>query len=66
MAIARPSACLVIGFNAALLSVAVEVEQVHQVADGWAVQRNVGIVAASYGVGEVVAVYDRCSCDPRP
>src|SRR5262250_1335671 len=32
-----------------------ELEQVHEVADGGAVQRDIGIAAADTGVGEVVA-----------
>src|ERR1700692_4874131 len=32
-----------------------EAEQVHQIADGWAVQRDVGILLAGDGIGEVVA-----------
>lgn len=37
------------------LSVVVEAEQVHQIADRWTIQRNVGVARVGHGVVEIVA-----------
>src|SRR6266851_2325976 len=55
--------------------VVAKVEQIHQIADRWTVQWNVGVLRAGYGIGEIVpaatrqrrcARYARPWCTERP